>query len=104
MIFSKYKYTLTVSGGTVSVNTDSIMGMIEQIIITPLTSTNSYDFSLTDRDGDILYSRNTETGTVNDRTAWTLVGRDSSERLTMKIANATINENIKIVFKIREQY
>lgn len=104
MLFSKYKYSLTISGGTVSANTDFMRGMIEQVIITPTTSTNQWDLSFIDRDGDIIYQRVSETGTINDRTAHIPVGRDSNEILTMRIANATVNEIIKIIFKIREQY
>lgn len=104
MLWAKNKYTLTMSGGSASGNTDIMRGMIEQIIITPTTSTNVWDFSLTDRDGDIVYQRLSETGTVNDRTALLPVGRDSSEKFTMAFANATINEAIKVILKVREQY
>lgn len=104
MLFAKYKYSLTVSGGTVAVNTDAMRGMIEQMIITPTTSTNQWDLQLIDRDGDIVYQRVSETGTVNDRTAWIPIGRDSNEIITMRILNATVNEVIKIIFKVREKY
>lgn len=104
MIWQKNKYTLTVSGGTIAGNTDFMMGMIEQMIITPTTSTTQWDFSLTDRDGDIIYQRISETGTINDRTAWIPIGRDSAERLTMAFANVTANEPIKVILKVREKY
>lgn len=104
MLFAKYKYSLTVSGGTVALNTNSMRGMIEQIIITPTTSTNQWDLNLIDRDGDIIYNRVSEVGTVNDRTALVPAGRDSSEILTISFLNVTINEVIKIIFKVREQY
>ncbi len=104
MIFAKYKYVLTVSGGTVSSNTDAMRGMIEQIIITPTTSTNQWDFNLIDRDGDIVYSRNVETGTINDRDSILPVGRDSTEKFTMQFLNVTANENIVVIFKVREIY
>lgn len=102
MIFAKNKYILTVSGGTVSSNTDAMRGMIEQIIITPTTLTNQWDFNLIDRDGDIVYPRNVETGTINDRTALVPAGRDSAEKFTMQFLNVTINEPITVIFKVRE--
>lgn len=104
MIYAKYKYTTTISGGSASINTDQLKGRIEQIIVTPTTSTTAYDFSLIDRDGDILYSRTTETGTVNDGTANLPVGMDSLERLTIRFSNSTANEKITTIFKILEQY
>lgn len=104
MLWAKNKYSLTISAGTVASNTDFMRGMIEQIIITPTTSTNQWDLNLVDRDGDIIYNRVSEVGTLNDRTAHIPIGRDSSERLTMRILNATINEVITIIFKVREQF
>lgn len=104
MLWQKNKYTLTVSAGTIAGNTDFMRGMIEQLIVSPLNSTTQWDFTLTDRDGDVIYQRVSEVGTVNDRTALLPIGRDSSERLTMAFTNVTANEAIKIIFKVREQY
>lgn len=104
MLWSKNKYTLTVSAGTVSANTDLMRGMVEQLIISPATETTQWDMTLTDRDGDVIYKRVSEVGTVNDRTAWLPIGRDSSEKLTVAFTNVTANEAIKVIFKTREKY
>ncbi len=104
MLWQKNRYLITISGGSASFNSDIMRGMIEQIIITPNTSTTTWDFTMTDRDGDIMYQRVSETGTNNDRTAWVPVGRDSSEKFTCTFANVTANEVIKVILKVREQY
>lgn len=103
MIWAKYKYSLTVSGGTVSGNTDFMRGMVEQLYITPTTSTTQWDLNIIDRDGDIVYSRVSETGSLSDK-AEIPVGRDNNERFTVQFLNVTANEPIKVVFRVREQY
>lgn len=104
MLWVKNKYILTVSGGTVSGNTDFMKGKIEQLIISPITETTQWDMTLTDRDGDVIYKRVSETGTLNDRTAMLPIGRDSSERFTIGFLNVTANENIKVIFKVLEKF
>ena len=79
-------------------------GMIEQTTITPTTSTNQWDMNLVDRDGDIIYSRTSEVGTLNDIASDIPVGRDSPEKITVKFLNGTINEAIVVIFKVRERY
>lgn len=103
MLWSKYKYSLTVSGGTVSGNTDFMRGMVEQLYVYPTTSTTQWDLNIIDRDGDIVYSRTSETGNLSDK-AEIPVGRDSNERFTMQLLNVTANEVIKLIFRVREQY
>lgn len=103
MIWSKYKYTLTVSGGTVSGNTDFMRGMVEQLYVYPTTSTTQWDLSIVDRDGDVVYSRTSEVGNLSDK-AELPAGRDNNERFTMVFTNVTANENIKVIYRVREQY
>lgn len=103
MIFAKYKYTNLLVGGAASFNTDAMRGIVEQVIINPVTSSNQYDVSFKDRDGDIVYQRNSEIGRVDDK-ALLPIGTDSLEKFTVIFANAIINENITIIFKVREIY
>lgn len=103
MLWAKYKYTLTMSGGSASGNTDFMRGFIEKIYVYPATSTTQWDLNITDRDGDIVYSRNTETGNLDDK-ADLPAGRDSAERFTLAFSNVTANEAIKVIFRVREQY
>lgn len=104
MLWQKSKYLITISGGSASINSNIMRGMIEQVIITPTTSTNSWDITFKDKEGDISYQRISETGTINDRTARIPVGNDSSEKFTITFANVTINEVINVILKVREKY
>ncbi len=102
MLFHKQKSTLTISGGTGSINTPGMRGFVERIIITPTTSTNVWSMTLADRDGDIIYVRDNETGRVIDPIGMP-VGLDSLERFTISFTSVSINEPISVIFRNREK-
>lgn len=103
MIFSKYKNILTVSGGTAAGNTPYMRGIITQLVITTITSSNTWSCTLKDREGDVIYQRDSETGTLNDNPDLP-VGNDSAERFTIGLTSVGTNENISFIFKVLEQY
>lgn len=103
MLHDKKKYTVTVSGGTASVLTDGMKGEIKQLIVTPTTSTNVWDMTIKDRDGDIVFSRSSETGTLFYIDGGLPVGLEGLERFRISFANVTINENIVLIFRMLEK-
>ncbi len=101
MLWDKKKYSVTISGGVGSFNTDAMRGMIEQFIISPATASNTYNVSFTDRDGDIVYQNLSGYGRIDERSRLP-VGRDSSEKYTVSFSSVGINEAITVIFKVRE--
>ena len=102
MICAKYRYSVTLSSGSGSFNTDPMYGIVEHLMIVPASTTNVYDVTMTDRDGDVVYRKIGEMGRMDDK-AGLPIGRDSSEKLTVAFANATSNEAVTVIFKVREK-
>ena len=101
MLWDKKKYTVTISSGSGSFNTDFMRGLVEHLMIIPDSTTNVYDVTMTDKDGDVVYRRIGETGRLDDKDGLP-VGRARSEKLTVVFSNCTSNEDIKCIFKVRE--
>lgn len=101
MLWDKKKTTITVVGGVGSANTLPMKGKIEHLMVIPTTSTNEWTLNLTDKDGDIIHVRTSETGRVDDKEGLA-VGKDTSEKLTITLSGVTIDEDIDIIFKVRE--
>lgn len=101
MLYDKKKYTVTISGGTGAFVTEGMKGCIELLTVTPTTSTTTWDLTLLDRDKDIIFNRQSETGTLFYIDGLP-VGLDGLERFMGTFANVTANENIVISFRIRE--
>lgn len=103
MLYDKKRYTVTISAGSASFVTEGMKGRIELITIAPLTSSNVWDLTLKDRDGDVIFSRQSETGTLFYIDGLP-VGLDGLERLRGTFANVGTNENIIVSFRIKEMY
>lgn len=101
MLHDKKKYSVTISGGVGSFNTDAMRGMIDQLLIIPLTSSNTYSISMLDRDGDTVYQFLNAYGRIDDRSGLP-IGKDISEKWTISFTNVNINEAITVIFKVRE--
>lgn len=101
MLYNKQKLTVTISGGTGSVNTAGLKGFIELMTVTPTTSTNVWDMTIKDKDRDIIFNRQSETGTLFYIDGLP-VGLDEFEKLNISFANVTINEVITVALRIRE--
>ena len=102
MLFAKYKYTIPVSGAVGSKNTDAMYGMVEQLIVMPVTSTNTYDINIIDKDGDTIFQQLSNTGPFFD-TCGLPIGKDASEKVTMSLSNVGVDENFSVIFKVRER-
>jgi len=91
------KLELTTVLGTVSGNTNRVMGMCAEILVKPATETTQYDISLTDESGIVVFELTSEIGTLAD-----IVFLPLHEVYTVKIDNATANEKFIIKLMIRE--
>ncbi len=101
MLWAKYKYSTTIAAGVGSFNTDAMKGMIEQLLIIPTTTTNTYNVNFTDKEGDVIYQMLSTYGRLDDRGRLP-IGKDAPERLTVSFTSVGTNEVIKVIFKVRE--
>ena len=80
--------TITPSGGTVSVNVVCGCNVLQQIIISPATSTTTYDVKLTDIFSIDIFEREDETGKLNEDSKWLPMYGN----LTLTISGASADE------------
>ena len=64
-------------------------GLVQQLLVKPNTAGNTFDFSLTNSFGDVIYQRLTNTGTINEVDLNVPV----TGVVTFAIANATVATN-----------
>jgi hypothetical protein len=104
MLFHKIKGVATVSSGSWSGNTPKFsMGVLRQIVLKATTSTNIFDFSLVDENGNTVFPTDKDSATAIEgslnlnKVDIPLVGI-----YTMKISNATIDEDISYLLVVQE--
>ena len=104
MLFSRLHGTATTSSGSWSINTPKYsIGFLLQVIIEPTTSTNIYDFSITDEYGfTVLPTHEFDTvaieGVLNlNKLEIPLLGI-----YTLSITSATVDEVIKYELIVQE--
>lgn len=97
MAIQRHSVTKTPSGGTVNWNTDDMRGVMFMISIAPATSTTTYDFTLTDDESIIVYSKKGLKGTFNETTQLGLYGV-----YTAQISNVSVNEAFKVSIRYNE--
>jgi len=93
----KYHKEETASGGAISFNTDDIRGVVYRILVKPLTSTITYDLTITDDNSLVVYGKNGIRGTLNDLTQHTLKGIH-----TVAVANTSVNELFEFQIEYEE--
>lgn len=82
-------YVKQPSAGSVSWNSYSdFRGRTEQIIVNPSISTTTYDFSITNDLGDVIYNKKGNKGTLVDDSKVALFGM-----VTYRISNASVSTN-----------
>ncbi len=89
--------TIIPVGGTISVNTKKLKGILRFLYIAPATSTTEYDFQILDVNGRIVLQKTDEIGTIRSQENLPLEGK-----YTFKILNSNINEAFKILAVIQE--
>ncbi len=108
MLLKKETVSVTVVAATGATNTNNLKGIIEQLIVTPLSSTGSevtgseWNLSIIDRDNDVLRKYTSETGRMEDVRRFP-VGSDRLEKLTFQFTGITGTvETMKSLLRISE--
>lgn len=94
MLMWKERFSKTIAAGSATGATQSYSGaFIEHVLVNPNTSTTTYDFKLTNDDGDIIYQRLSHVGKINEiNTRIPVIGI-----VTWTISNATANETVTVL-------
>ena len=99
MLIHFEKLTGTVSSGTFSTNTNSLIrGLLRHIAVKPNSETTTYDIKITNSDSIDIYERKSEIGTLSE--VITLPFRGI---YTVEISNSTADEEFKIQLGIQER-
>lgn len=99
MLIHKFIKDITVSSGSGSENTLKFSGgLLDQAFCEATTTTNIYDFSLIDEDGDVIYSKEAIEGGFEEH-ALTIPLKGI---ITVSLTTATIDENIRVKLLVEE--
>ena len=98
MLIHPEKLSLTTSSGSASGNTQKIIGIVRQILISPATANTSYTMTITNPSGIEVYERTAETGEASELTAIPVTGI-----YTVALSDATNDELFEIELLIEEQ-
>lgn len=91
MLIDTQKISGSTDSGSFSDNTNSIRGLIKQIIVNPNTETTTYNISILNTNGIEIYSRTSETGSIAELTDIPINGI-----CTISITSATADELFNI--------
>jgi hypothetical protein len=99
MLIHKYLKEITVTSGSGSDNTLKFSGAeLVQMIVIATTSTNIYDLSLVDEDNDEIWGEDAIEGSFEEHGLYI----PFRGIYTITIANATIDENIRVKLLVEE--
>ena len=108
MLWYKEVVLATVTAGTAAANTVSLKGMIEQILVFPLSvtgsvlSTSDWSLSIIDKDSDTTRLYTSETGRVEDCISLP-VGLGVSEKFTLRYTGVTgAVTTMRAILRVRE--
>ena len=101
MLWDKRKYILKIKGGCGQLITDGFHGLIQQLLVSPQTKDTIWSMDIFDRDNDLIYKIHDHEGQLNDRQGLP-VGKDQPERLTVRFYELTKNEDMSVIFNIKE--
>lgn len=87
--------SVSLAAGAYSFNTQRFNGQVMQHVFVNALSTNTYDFSITNADGDVVFSR-TVTGDINEVD----VGLPLLSIMTVAIANATVAADPVVIYLV----
>ena len=102
MHWHKCKYLVTLKGGKGFLTTEKLRGLADHIIITPKSVDTEYDVLMIDRDGDCIYECRNHVGRLDDKDGLP-IGKDQQESLTVLFENASKNEKMTVIFKVRDE-
>ena len=87
----------TTSGGELTDNTKSIMGVCYHVMVKPETETTVYNISITNSNDIKMYERLSETGTLSELVTMPMRGIS-----TVSISSATADEDFVIQLSLQE--
>jgi len=94
----KEQLTLTPSSGTASGNTNRFLtGLLRQVLVSPTTSSNVYNLTITSPEGLIIFQTTSQTGDMADEVSIPMRGVH-----TVALASATIDEAFSINLVVDE--
>ena len=101
MLWKKERYIVLIHGGKGMVIANPEHGLIQQLIVCPKSGDTIWSMDIMDRDDDCIYAIKDYEGQLNDREGIP-VGKDQTEKLTIKFYELTKNEDMKVIFNIKE--
>ena len=90
--------TITVSGGSGSVNITSQNSVLSQIFVKAPVSTTTFDVGLTDIHDNVTFKREDETGELNEMLSMACYGN-----WTLSVSNASADGDFTYCLAFREQ-
>jgi len=97
MLIDHQKLSITASSGSGAANTNSIRGIVRQIIVKPHTDSTSYNITLTNYMSVIVYERTSETGELAEINSIPVNGI-----YTVTISSATRDELFEVYLITQE--
>ena len=98
MLFYKYNYTIEITSGEWSANTEYLHGgFLKHVYLKSTSSSTVFDFAITDSDDNIIFARKNIIGLLNEMTELPMVGMH-----TLAISNSSVDEDFNIKLMIRE--
>lgn len=91
------KYTVTASSGSASHTIIAGGNICYDIFVKSASSTTTFDVSLTDVYGNVIYTRTDITGELNEQ-----LQKLTYANWTLSISNASVDEEFKILLLFRE--
>lgn len=89
--------SVTVASGVWSGNTQKVMGILLQVVVSATTATTTFDFSITDEDDIVIKSWEGNTDELNEDVYIPLSGV-----YTLEIANSSVDEAFTVYLGIDE--
>lgn len=98
MLFYRYSKTIDIDSGAWSGNTENLHGgLLKHIFIKSTSSSTVFDFSITDSNDNIIFTRKNVISKLNEMLELPMLGI-----CTLDITNSTTDENFNIKLMIRE--
>jgi hypothetical protein len=91
MLIHPEKLTLTTSSGSATGNTQRLVGVLRQVVVSPVSASTTYDVTITNPQSSTVYERLSETGELSEEVQLPLHGIH-----TVSLANATADEAFTI--------
>lgn len=102
MLWHKTKHTICLKGGRGNFTTSAIHGRVDHLIINPKSKETIWSISIKDSDNDEIFSAYDIEGRLDDKNGLP-VGLSTPEKLNVSIFDTTANEDVTVIFKVKEE-